>query len=151
MLILILIDVQYIQNVVFYLWRRSEWSKSLLRYLPPNKKILPNKVSYLPHWGGIFCPYPVMLFGKPYQAHRKSHCVYVPQFWTVNPAIKAWNYRPRVGFSGLIHCAIGSQVSCSNLSGRLAVRWSIFTWLFLLNLATELLATYKLRMSKRRD
>ena len=45
MLILILIDVQYLPNLVFsYIWKRLKCSKSLLVRFPPlNKKIPPAK------------------------------------------------------------------------------------------------------------
>ena len=54
--------------------------------------------------------------------HQRSHCVYFPQFWTVDPAIRAWNYRPRVAFSGLPHC---------NRIWRILVQIPKGTWLCL--------------------
>ena len=60
MLILILIDAQYLQNVVFRFEKSLEGSKSLLlRFPPPDKKIPPAKFFPL---GDL--PYPLMLFGK---------------------------------------------------------------------------------------
>ena len=48
--ILILIDVQYLQNVVFSIEKKFEWSKSLLiRFSPPDKKYHQQNFQF-PHW-----------------------------------------------------------------------------------------------------
>ena len=49
-LILILIDIRYLQNVVFQLRRKSEWLKSLLRYLTTNTTFSLAKFPILTHW-----------------------------------------------------------------------------------------------------
>ena len=64
MLILILIDAQYLQNFVFDL-KMFEWSKSLLRFSPPNKNPPPPAKILIPSYWGDFPPYPLMLFRKP--------------------------------------------------------------------------------------
>ena len=63
MLILIFIDVQYIQNVVFSFQKGSNGlNDSSLDFYHPSKKIPPAKffVSF-----GEFLPYPLTLFVKP--------------------------------------------------------------------------------------
>ena len=66
MVILILIDVQYLQNVVFNFEKGSEaQSHSSSDSDHPVKKFLPAKFP-IPSLGIIFHPW--MLFGKPYYA-----------------------------------------------------------------------------------
>ena len=56
MLILILINVQYLQNFVFSLVKKLEWPKSLLvRFPPPNRKV---------PQANFPSPYPLTLYGK---------------------------------------------------------------------------------------
>ena len=64
--ILILIEVQYLQNVVFSFEKHLNGQNLLLiRFLPPDKKFL-SKISQSLQLGvGKFLPNPLMLFGKP--------------------------------------------------------------------------------------
>ena len=67
MLISILIDVQYLQNDVFLLWKRFEWLNTiLLRYPPTDKKVHPSKIFHFSSTRGIFSSHPLTLFGKPW-------------------------------------------------------------------------------------
>ena len=70
MLILILIDVQYLQNDVFYF---EKGLKGQMQSSPDAhhliKKPTPSKISCSPSTtggGGIFSPHPFPLFGKPW-------------------------------------------------------------------------------------
>ena len=65
MYILILIDVQYLQNDAFLLWKRLEgWNALLLRSHHLIKNSTPSKISHSPSTRGDFLPHPLMLFGK---------------------------------------------------------------------------------------
>ena len=63
MLILILIDIQYLQNIVFSFEKGSNGKKSLfVRVLPYDKKFTMQNLPF-PPLGGL--PNPLTQFGKP--------------------------------------------------------------------------------------
>ena len=80
MLIAILIDVQYLQNDVFYFDKKlngqmhaSSDTHQLI------KKSTLSKISYFPPLAGIYSPHPLTLFGKPWSM------IYPGSFWqTIN-------------------------------------------------------------------
>ena len=64
MLIWILIDVQYLQNIVFSFEKGSNGQNHSLSDSHPRRKKSPSKISNSPFWSGI--PLPLTLFGKPW-------------------------------------------------------------------------------------
>ena len=57
----------------FLLWKRFEWSKSLLvRFPPPYLKNPPAKSPPTGRGVGRISPYPLTLFGKPWYTQRKK-------------------------------------------------------------------------------
>ena len=123
-----------IYRMLFFSFEEGQNGRNHSSHPRPNTKFSLAKFPILPHWGRILCPYPLILFGR----HIIIVCNF-PQFWMVNPAIEALNYRPRLAFSGLTTFQSNLKDSASSLSGCLAVIRSILTRLFLANFVTKLL------------
>ena len=136
-----------IYRMLFFSFEEGQNGRNHSSHPRPTTKFSLAKFPILPHWGRMLCSYPLMLFGR----HIIIVCNF-PQFWIVNPAIEALNYRPRLAFSGLTTFQSNLKDSASSLSACLAVKGQyLLGCSYPTLLQCSCLATYKSRMSKRSD
>ena len=146
MLILILIDVQYLQNVGFLVLKKVRMVEVTPQIPITQRKLLPSKIFYFCPLGRDILPKPLNVIWKTLLG-TSSLCIFF-SILNLKSSNQGIELQAKGSFQRVATLQLHLKDSGSNPSWYLAVLRSILTRLFLPNLVTKLLATYKSRMPK---